>query len=422
MSTARRGEQGPGEPGFREPGLDHLIKALTADGYPRELAGRDAALAAFRTVSRQPRRRSRFSFSLSWSRPLTTSARLSAVTAALVAAIGGFTAAAYAQVLPAPVQHIAYSVLAPIGVPDSPSSASPVRSGAHPRSAPGAPARHVHGAASPPASCPCPARTSSRAIAGSALVLSVARAQLPADGTGVFSGKLTYHGHPEPGVQVRLLEQAATAPGWRVVATRVTGRYGGVRFRVPYLTQNAAFLVTVPDRMSSAQVTVTVIPRVLLSIVPGHVTDRLVASARFGDPGDVVVLQELSGGAWRNVATQTLGAGHRAIFKVPASASPGPYYRTVLAATGAHGPGVSGLVRRPRTLGTGAKAVVPTPQPTLAASSLTASPTPSPSPSSPTPSPSIPPQPSPTSPTPSPSIPPLPSPTSPTGSPDDLRI
>ena len=420
MSTARRGEQGPGEPGFREPGLDHLIKALTADGYPRELAGRDAALAAFRTVSRQPRRRSRFSFPLSWSRPLTTSARLSAVTAALVAAIGGFTAAAYAQVLPAPVQHIAYSVLAPIGVPDSPSSASPARSGTHPRSAPGAPARHVHGA-SPSALCPCPAASSSRAIAGSALVLSVTRAQLPAGGTDVFSGRLTYHSHPEPGVQVRLLEQAATAPRWRVVATGVTGRQGGVQFSVPYLTQNTAFLVTVPDRMSSAQVTVTVIPRVLLRIVPGHVTDRLVASARFGDPGDVVVLQELSGGAWRNVATQTLGAGHRAIFKVPASASPGPYYRAVLAATGAHGPGVSGLVRRPRTLGTGAKAIVPTPQPTLAASSLTASPTPSTTSPTPTPSPSIPPQPSPTSPTPtpSPSIPPLPSPTSPTGSPDD---
>jgi hypothetical protein len=397
MSTARGGEQGPGEPGSREPGLDHLIKALTADGYPRELAGRDTALAAFRTASRQPRRRARLSLPLSWSPPLTTSARLSAVAAALVAAISGFTAAAYAQALPAPVQHIAYSVLAPIGVPNSPSSPSPARSGNHPGSAPGSPGRHVHGAASPSASCPCPAPTSSRAIAGSALVLSVARAQVPAGGAETFSGKLTYHGHPEPGVQVRLLEQAATAPGWRLVATGVTGRHGRVRLGVPHLTRNAAFLLAVPDGASSARMTVTVIPRVLLWLVPGQVTDRLVSSARFGDPGDVVILQELSGGAWHSVATQTLGAGHRAAFEVPASASPGPYYRAVLQATGTHGPGLSGPVWRPRTrLGTGAKAIVPTPHPTPTATA--ASPT--------------------ASPTPSPSIPPLPSPTSPAGSPD----
>ena len=398
MSTARGGEQSPNEPGSREPGLDHLIRALTADGYPRELAGRDAALAAFRTARRERRRWAHPPLRLSGS-PRLMSARLSAVAAALVAAIAGVTAAAYAQALPAPVQHIAYSVLAPLGVPDSPSPTSPARSGNQPGSAPGSPAHHVHGAASPSASCPCPAPTSSRAIAGSVLVLSVARAQLPADAADVFSGKLTYHGHPEPGVQVQLLEQAANVPRWRLVATEVTGRGGRVRFGVPHLTRNAAFLLAVPNGARSVQMTVTVIPHVLLWQVPGHATDRLVASARFGDPGDVVVLQELSGGTWRSVATQTLGAGHRATFEVPASASPGPYYRVVLQATGTHGPGVSRPVWRPRTrLGIGAKAIVPAtphPTPTATAASPTASPTPSPS------------------------IPPLPSPTSPAGSPDD---
>jgi hypothetical protein len=361
----------PGEPGSREPGLDHLIKALTADGYPHEVAGRDAALAAFRAASRQPRRRMRFSLRLSGSPRLTMSARLSAVAAAFVAAIAGVTAAAYAQALPAPVQHIAYSVLEPLGVPDSPNPASPAQSGTSPRSGPGSATAGVHHAASPSASCPCPAPPSSRAIAGFALVLSVARAQLPAGGTDAFSGKLTYHGHPEPGVQVRLLEQAANAPGWRLVATEVAGRGGRVRFGMLHLTQNAAFLLAVPNGASSARMTVTVIPRVLLLLVAGHATDRLVATARFGDPGDVVVLQELSGGAWQNVATQTLDAGHRATFEVPASDSPGQDYRVMLQATGTHGPGVSGPVRRARTrVATGAKTIVPTaphPKPTATA-------------------------------------------------------
>ena len=47
-------------PGSREPGLDQLIKALTADGHPSELAGKGAALAAFRAASAQPRRKAGF--------------------------------------------------------------------------------------------------------------------------------------------------------------------------------------------------------------------------------------------------------------------------------------------------------------------------------------------------------------------------
>jgi hypothetical protein len=167
---------------------------------------------------------------------------------------------------------------------------------------------------------------------------------------------------------------------------------------------------------------------VLLRLVPGQAMDRLVASARFGDPGDVVVLQDLSGGAWQNVATQTLDARHLATFKVSVSASRGLDYRVVLQATSAHGPGVSGPIRQARTrVTTGAKAIVPAaphPMPTATAASPTPSPaSPSPSPASPTPSPASP-SPSPASPTPSPASPtpspasPTPSPASPTLSPD----
>ena len=374
------------EPGSREPGLDHLIRALTADGYPQELAGRDAALAAFRAAYGQQRRQPRFSPWLSGSR------RLSTVAAALVAGIAGFTAAAYAQALPAPVQHIAYSVLSPFGVPDNQPSTSPARSGSAPGSAPGSAAAGGHGTASPSASCPCPTATSSQAVAGSVLVINVGQTRLPAGGSDAIAGKLTHHGRPESGVRVRLLEQPAGSPGWQLVASGVTGGRGKVRFSVVRLTQNTAFRLATPGGAGSAPVSVTVIPHVGLVLMPGVATDRFVASARFGDPGDTVVLQESSGGTWQDVATETLGVLHRAIFVV-SPGGVGTNYRAVLWATSAHGQGISGPVRQTRAhLRIGAKVIVPTttqPSPTASVTmtSQTPTPTPTPTPSQPTPTP-----------------------------------
>jgi len=332
------------EPGSREPGLDHLIRALTADGYPHELAGRDAALAAFRAARSQPRRRLRFTLLPG------ASARLSAVAAALIAAFAGFTAAAYAQALPGPMQHIAYSVLAPFGVPDSRPA-----SGAHPlptpRPASGPATVHGHGKRAPTAaaSCPCRAAASHPAIKGSVLTLATARTQLPADGWDVFTGRLTYHGRPEPGVRLRLLEQVAGAAGWKQAGSGVTGPHGGIKVAIPHLTQNATFMLAGRNGVSSTPIAVTVTPRVLLWQAPAPPgMNRLVAGARFGDPGDVVTLQELSAGSWQSVATQALGAGHRASFDLAAGPSGGHYYRVLLQATSAHGASVSKPVFEPR--------------------------------------------------------------------------
>ncbi len=402
MSTACGGQQSPAEPGSPEPGLDHLIRALTADAHPHELAGRDAALAAFRAASRQPHSRARLSHWLSGSR------RLSTVAAALAAGIAGVTAAAYAQALPAPVQHIAYSVLSPIGVPDTQSPASPAPSGSAPGSAPGSATAGGHGSASPSpsASCPCPTSTSPLATAGSALVISVGRTQLPAGGFVAISGELTRHGKPGSDVRVRLLEQTAGSTGWQLVTSGTTGGRGKVRFGVVRLTRNAAFRLATPGGAGSAQVSVTVLPRVLLAVAPGMVTDRFVASARYGDPGDTVVLQELSGGTWQSVAARTLGALHRATFAVPPGTA-GTEYRAVLQATGAHGAGVSGLVRQARAhAGIGAKVIVPatsSPGPTATVTSQATSPPPDPA--TPTPS-QLAPAPDPVTPAPSPGGPP----------------
>jgi hypothetical protein len=86
-----------------DPAVDRLVRALTADGSADELADRDAARSMFRDSRRRPRRR--------YSLPL------SAAAAAVVVAAG--LASAYAAVLPAPVQHFAYRLLAGVGVPDA---------------------------------------------------------------------------------------------------------------------------------------------------------------------------------------------------------------------------------------------------------------------------------------------------------------
>jgi hypothetical protein len=123
VSTARGGE-----PGAFEPGLEHLIGALTVNGHPHELAGRDAARAAFRAASQQPTAarsarsaRSASNWSGWWRRPIRIAlpARLAVSIAAVIAVLGGLTAAATAQVLPPQVQQIAYHVLSPLGVPVS---------------------------------------------------------------------------------------------------------------------------------------------------------------------------------------------------------------------------------------------------------------------------------------------------------------
>ena len=345
----------PDEPGSREPGLDRLISALTADGYPHELAGRDAALAAFRAARAQPRRRVSFDIRHG------VSARLSAVAAALLIAFAGLTAAAYAKALPGPVQHIAYSVLAPFGVPDN-QSGSARHSLPKPRGPSGVATHHRRVPASPSASasCPCPAPPSRRALKGSALAVSAARLRLPANGWDQFTGKLSYHGRPEADVRIRLLERAAGTASWRQVGSGLTGGHGGVRVAVPHVTTNATFRLASPDGVHSSSIFVTVNPRVQIWRAPAQPgKDKLVATSHFGVPGDTVTLQELSGSSWQRVATKALGTGHHASFVMAARQAAGHTFRAVLHATGTHGAGVSQPVTEPRlSAQIGARAIV----------------------------------------------------------------
>jgi hypothetical protein len=321
----------------RDPGLEHLIKALTADGEPSELAARDAAAAmfdaAFGACRARPRRRPR----------LPLQSIRAGVAAAVIAAVAGSTAAAYAAVLPTSVQHIAHSVFAPLGVPDRRPHAA---SGASRGPVPGGPSAASADAPTGSRSPRIPPSTSRQAPPGNSLTLTAASAQVPTGGRLLLEGGSTDHGAPRPGIRVRLFKRTAGQPGWRLTGSAVTGPGGRVVFTVPYLVANTAFYLATAGGAPSAPVTVTVIPHVVLRAVAGQQgTDLLRASAPFGDPGDAVTLQELSGGTWIDVASRVLDTGHQAIFTVSA----GEEFRAMLDATGRHAAGISDEVSAPRS-------------------------------------------------------------------------
>jgi hypothetical protein len=360
----------PELPGPGDPALDQLFRALTADGSPGELAQRDAALTMFRDRQgdtfrdRQGdtlRDRQGDRQGDSRGRPRRFRLASSVSMAAAVVIIGGIAGAAYSAALPAPVQHIAYHLLDGIGVPDAhgPAPSSSARGAvpgpsAGPASAVPSSARAAANpttpAASAPASCPCQAGEPSGATAQRVL-LTVARAQIPADGDDVFSGRLAQGGEPESGVQAQLFEHVDGGSGWSLAGSATTGRDGDVTLTVAHLTSNASFHLTGPAGTASPAVTVTVIPPVSLRQIPGLLagTRILIATAGFANVGDVIVLQELSGTTWYTIRGHALGGDHQTAFTVVTPRSADRYYRVVIPGTVTHGTSVSGpLALAPR--------------------------------------------------------------------------
>ena len=232
----------------RKPDLDHLFAALTADSRPDELAGRDAALAAFRAASqRNADRRTGLRGSASFRRPFTAlPGRLAAVAAAIVV-VAGVTTAAYTQVLPAPVQQAAHDVFAPLGVPNSQQQSG------HPT--PGTGSSAVIAATSGTAA----AKTNTpRPENAYLLTLTASRVRVPTGTVVEFTGLVTNRGRAAAGVRVRLAERIAGSTTWRLVAIGVTGPRGGFRLLSPPVTTTAVFRVAEPDGAHSAAVRVTV--------------------------------------------------------------------------------------------------------------------------------------------------------------------
>jgi hypothetical protein len=255
-----------------KPDLDHLVRALTADGQPEELGGRDSARAAFLAESQHPAaapaaRRSRGRHPRGWrlpgrrppgwryggawpGRPLAgLPRRLAAIAAAGVVVVAGLTAAAYARALPGPAQDIAHTVLAPLGLPGGqplspPPAVTIATSGAKTGRAGGAPSR-----------APSP-----RPGDDYLLTLAASRVRVPSGAVVALSGRVADRGRAVAGTPVRLFERLAGSATWALAGSAVTGPLGGFRLLSPPLTATTVFrAVAGPDNSHSAAVRVTVV-------------------------------------------------------------------------------------------------------------------------------------------------------------------
>ena len=201
-------------------GLARMLAAVAGPAGPGDLAGQDAAQAAFTRlasrsgISHAALRSARRSLS---ERPAR--GRLPLAAALAVAAAGlGSTAAAYVGVLPSPIQHFAYLT---IGAPPPPRDASPrsltVTSSPMPRhhgSSPTGPgSRHSAGSSDPVSDKTQPRSLPTRASKGYGAASGLASC-LPAPGQnhGLAAGQTQNPAQPSPAPnQVR--PSAAQSPG-----------------------------------------------------------------------------------------------------------------------------------------------------------------------------------------------------------------
>ncbi len=384
-----------------EPGLERLLGVLTSGPAPDELAGEQAALAMFRASQPGaavpgpagtlpfPARPDQLPPGLAGWRRLAgqrrpggqrsarerparrvtggrrRTGRLAAALALALAA--GFAAAAYAEILPAPVQHVAYRVLGFVGVPNSgPSparpdgrrSSSPTRH--HPGPArsqspapgPSSPAPRRTGTPSPspaPSASPSPRPHRSSPAPGpvpAQLSLSATAARVVAGGGDSFTGLLTSSsGRPVPGQRLALQERAAGQPGWQPAGQATTGTTGRAALTVSDLTSNAWFRLTGPDGTQSQKVRVIAVPPVSVTVGTGprRRAAVLTVTIPLADPGDLVVLQVRADGGWQILRAHRLGPAGQTVFQVKLRRR-AQEYRVLLLRTASHGRSVSSPV------------------------------------------------------------------------------
>jgi len=354
-----------------DPGLDQLFRTLTSGPTRAELADQDAALAMFRanitpTPAAVPPEVSRRQFRL----PLRPGLGLAAAVA--VALAGGVTAAAYADALPPPVQHVVHDVFKFAGVPDGQNlhteAATSRRrghrsnggrashSGAAPSQQPSgkpAPARSHKADASPtashspsasPAPKPSPSPSTSSSPAGPAtLTASASSTQVGGGGQIVVSGHLTRSGSGVPGVTITLREHLAGTPGWRDAGSGQTNSSGNVAVSVSPLTANAAFRLTAGAGVHSAAVHVVVIPVVTITLKPGPagLRDLLKVRTQYARPHNWVELQVEEAGGWTSLRGKRLNAAGATHFYLSGKRLKGDQVRVVLLATVRHGAATS---------------------------------------------------------------------------------
>ena len=341
----------PGDLEPAEPGLEQLVRTLTSGGTAEELAGERTALAMFRANIHQTDQ----------TRPLRTRIRarghrrfrLVAVSS-VAALVGGFAAAAYAEVLPAPLQHAAYQALHSIGVPDTKHGSNGV---GHEKRASGSPHGRTPASSHPAAGSPgqSPASSSSRSPsaasggAGAATVsATTAAGQIAAGSSATIQGRLAKAGQPVSGVRVRLWAHTA-GRRWRFAGQATTTVAGTVKFTVPDLAANTQFRLTDPDGPASSALTVTVVPQVTTSlrVGSGGFRDYLSVSTKYAHLGDAVELQAYINGSWVELRKHLLGAAGKTEFVLSTQQLSGDQVRAVLLASRRHATAASSPMNVP---------------------------------------------------------------------------
>lgn len=386
MTSDPPGGLHPDELGFNEPGLEQLLRTLTSDGTAAELADEPAALAMFRAHvpapgsgaapaagvpaaldpptrvlaggggGLPPKRPSRLS------RARGGFPRLRVAIVGATALVGGFAAAAYGEVLPAPVQHIAYQAFHYFGVPDTGhrhASTSPAGSpnhttpgGGH-RSSPSSlrphPTPSVSGtrSATPQSGAPvgttqpsASASASTSPSAGPAVLSAQAVSPVvPAGTTAIINGMLTSGTTADGGVFVRLMAHVVGRPGWVFVGRSQTSAQGAVSFTTPVLKRNTWFRLADASGTRSSVVVITVTPSISATLRAGSqgVKDYVTVSTTAARKGDVVLLQVLQNGTWVTFKQATLNANGKVTIAISATKRQGQELQAVLLATKVHG-------------------------------------------------------------------------------------
>ncbi len=345
-----------------EPGLGALLGMLAADATPDELTGENAALAMFRATrqpavpvaeprllgapgtsgphaggrsapaGRHPRRQAR---------------RVGLMAAAVtLAAAAGFAVAAYTEALPAPLQQAAYHALGFAGVPAS-HHLAPSAAASH---APGNARGHGSSPKPGPSKAPSPQPSSSGPVSltgQASLSITVASGRIVAGRSDTFIAHLSDKSGGVAGASVSLLEREAGQSAWQQAGTATTGGNGTAVITASNLTMNAAFRLKGPNGTLSGPVLVIVMPPVSATFSGSKAkTGGITASSPLAAPGNIVVLQILSGGHWMSQQMGRLNGTNQAQFMVRSRLKQ-RRYRVVLLPTASHGLSVSNAVTVP---------------------------------------------------------------------------
>lgn len=376
--------------GSADPGIDQLFRILTGGPAEGELSGEQDALAMFRanvsplasprpvngaTVpfkpildgaipagrrDTEPKRPVRHPFRA----PARWGLRLG--IAGVIAIGGGTAAAAYAAVLPTPVQNIAHSVFGFVGVPNAHHQhhTGSSRARAHHSGAPGSlsssapgrrghpshgakPSRSAHPSATPstsPTASPSPSPSPSTATGPAVLTASAASANIAAGTAPVINGQLTRSGTGAAGVTVTLIERLAGHLFWHIAGTGQTNSAGNVVVTGPSLAQNAVFRLRIPGVAHSAGVLVTVTPQVQigLSTSSAGLRELLTVTTQYARPGNVVWLEvQSASGNWVKLRKKRLNAAGETWFILNGTRLKNKTVQVVLVATVRHAAAVS---------------------------------------------------------------------------------